>query len=81
MTAIDAAFKVGRVDIKPVYGDITTLPADALVQPSGTSQRDWPAQAAPWVIEADTDARSGKRSATTCHYSWEASWSRPQARS
>lgn len=49
MTAIEAAFKVGRVAIKPIYGDITALSADALVQPSGTSQRDWPAQAAPWV--------------------------------
>ena len=60
MTAIDAAFKVGRVAIKPVYGDITTLPADALVQPSGTSQRDWPMQAAPWVMESDTDGSIGR---------------------
>lgn len=55
MTVINAAFQVGKVTIKPVYGDITTLLADALVQPSGTSYSDWPVQVAPWVIEVDTD--------------------------
>lgn len=49
-------FLVGKTTLMPLLADITTLQADALVQPSGTSPEQdlLVLQASPWVIKADT---------------------------
>lgn len=50
-------FEIGSTRLQPVFGDITTLNAEALVQPAGTSpgKESFYFQASPWVIKADTD--------------------------
>jgi O-acetyl-ADP-ribose deacetylase (regulator of RNase III) len=45
--------RIGHVNLVPVFGDITELQADAMVQPSGTSPPGAPLQASPWVISAN----------------------------
>ena len=50
-------FLVGSTRLIPLLADITTLQADALVQPAGTSPagESMVFQASPWVISADPD--------------------------
>jgi O-acetyl-ADP-ribose deacetylase (regulator of RNase III) len=54
------AFSIGRVELIPMLGDITTLEADAVVQPGGTSvHRE--IQVSPWasqMLEQELDAFS-----------------------
>lgn len=62
-------FVVEKTRLQPVYGDITELKADALVQPAGNSpdEESFVFQASPWVVKADS-AGDGSISASLARH-------------